>query len=144
MSALPRNLEKMSVADLSDLQRKITAAMVKQYEVVANDFRQREAALEQKKSDLREKLARMATDLNSHTKQVFGAPVVKVEAANGNGATRKRRMRRGKSVIAIKYRNPSVPTETWTGRGRAPRWLAALEKKGAKRADYAVTSQAGA
>lgn len=142
----PRNIEKMSVAELSELQRRITAAMVKQYEVVAADFKEREAALEQKKVDLREKLARMATDLNSHTKKVFGGAVVEVPAANGNGSTpRKRRTRHGKkAVIAIKYRNPHVPTETWTGRGRAPRWLTALEKKGGNRAAYAVTSQAGA
>jgi DNA-binding protein H-NS len=38
--------------------------------------------------------------------------------------------RRGK--VAPKYRNPENGLETWTGRGRQPRWLAALVKKGAK------------
>ena len=31
-----------------------------------------------------------------------------------------------KSKVAIKYRNPSNPAQTWTGRGRQPRWLSEL------------------
>ena len=62
---------------------------------------------------------------------------------NGNGAhkapttkAKGRKPRKGK--IAIKYRNPSNPAETWSGRGRPARWLAALEKQGNKRDQYAV------
>ncbi len=35
-------------------------------------------------------------------------------------------------VVAPKYRNPDNASETWTGRGRQPKWLAPLVKKGAK------------
>lgn len=38
--------------------------------------------------------------------------------------------------VAAKYRGPNG--ETWSGRGRAPRWLADLEAKGQKRDRYAV------
>jgi DNA-binding protein H-NS len=34
--------------------------------------------------------------------------------------------------VAPKYRNPDNPAETWTGRGRQPRWLAAKIKAGSK------------
>src|SRR5208283_3511564 len=37
---------------------------------------------------------------------------------------------------AVKYRSPSG--ETWTGRGRTPRWLVSLEADGKKREDFAV------
>lgn len=40
--------------------------------------------------------------------------------------------------VAPKYRNPENPSETWSGRGRTPRWLAALEAKGKKRAAFAI------
>jgi DNA-binding protein H-NS len=40
--------------------------------------------------------------------------------------------------VAVKYRNKDNPTETWTGRGRQPKWLAALLKKGHKIQDFAV------
>lgn len=31
----------------------------------------------------------------------------------------------GRAVVPPKYRNPDNPGETWTGRGRQPKWLAA-------------------
>jgi DNA-binding protein H-NS len=34
--------------------------------------------------------------------------------------------------VAAKYANPDDPSETWTGRGRKPRWLAAKLKDGDK------------
>ena len=37
----------------------------------------------------------------------------------------------------IKFKGPN-PDDTWTGRGRRPRWLVALEAKGKDREDYAV------
>jgi len=40
--------------------------------------------------------------------------------------------------VAPKYRNPDNPAETWTGRGRQPRWLAEKTKKGAKIMDFAI------
>ena len=43
---------------------------------------------------------------------------------NGNGS-HKAKARGRKPKIAIKYRNPSKPTETWSGRGRPARWLTA-------------------
>jgi DNA-binding protein H-NS len=48
------------------------------------------------------------------------------------GATRK------VSTVAIKYRNPKDATQTWTGRGRPPRWLAEQMKKGAKKESFLV------
>ena len=32
--------------------------------------------------------------------------------------------------VAAKYVNPDDPSETWTGRGRKPRWLSAKLKEG--------------
>lgn len=41
--------------------------------------------------------------------------------------------------VAVKFRNPKNADETWTGRGRRPRWLeAALKKRGAKIEHFAV------
>ena len=38
--------------------------------------------------------------------------------------------RNGKRSIAIKYRDPQNPENTWTGRGRMPRWMVAATKGG--------------
>lgn len=42
------------------------------------------------------------------------------------------------SKVAIKYRNRDNPSETWTGRGRQPKWLSAALKKGAKVQDFLI------
>jgi DNA-binding protein H-NS len=42
--------------------------------------------------------------------------------------------------VAIKYRDPSNPGNTWTGRGRMPRWMAAATKGGkAKKDDFLIS-----
>lgn len=46
--------------------------------------------------------------------------------------------RRGKRrAAAAKYRNPSTG-ETWSGRGRAPRWLLDAEKRGTSRDQFLI------
>jgi DNA-binding protein H-NS len=47
-----------------------------------------------------------------------------------------RRKKRGK--VRPKYRNPTNPTETWSGRGRQPRWFAAAIKAGKKESSLRV------
>jgi DNA-binding protein H-NS len=45
--------------------------------------------------------------------------------------------RKGKGTVAVKYRDPQNPENTWTGRGRMPRWMAAAMKGGkAKKEDF--------
>ena len=47
--------------------------------------------------------------------------------------------RKGKGSVAPKYRDPRNPENTWTGRGRMPRWLTAATKGGkAKREDFLI------
>jgi DNA-binding protein H-NS len=45
--------------------------------------------------------------------------------------------RSGKPVAA-KYMNPDNPGETWSGRGRKPKWLVAKLDKGKKITDFAI------
>ena len=48
-----------------------------------------------------------------------------------------RRGRRG--TVAPKYRDPKNAQNTWTGRGRMPRWMAAATKGGkAKKEDFLI------
>ena len=47
--------------------------------------------------------------------------------------------RKGKGSVAIKYRDAKNPENTWTGRGRMPRWMAAATKGGkAKKEDFLI------
>ncbi len=40
--------------------------------------------------------------------------------------------------VKPKYRNPKNRSETWTGRGRMPLWMAGLVKQGKKPADFLI------
>ena len=45
---------------------------------------------------------------------------------------------RKRSSAAPKYRNPANAAETWTGRGRKPRWFESALKAGRKPEDLAI------
>ena len=47
--------------------------------------------------------------------------------------------RKGKGTVAVKFRDPKNAGNTWTGRGRMPRWMAAATKGGkAKKEDFLI------
>jgi DNA-binding protein H-NS len=47
--------------------------------------------------------------------------------------------RKAMGTVAVKYRDPQNAENTWTGRGRMPRWLAAATKGGkVKKEDFLV------
>lgn len=80
--------------------------------------------LDQKKTEekaiLKQKLADMAKEQGFDLDDVLG-----------------KRSKRG--TVAIKYRDPENPANTWTGRGRMPRWMAAATKKrGVKKEDFLI------
>jgi DNA-binding protein H-NS len=55
-----------------------------------------------------------------------------VKPANGKAKPVKAR-----KPVAVKYRN-SETNETWTGRGKPPKWLVAMEAAGRKREEFTV------
>lgn len=56
------------------------------------------------------------------------------EALEGNA----RRERRPYPRVLPKYRNPDDPSETWAGRGKQPRWLAAQLRTGRTLDDFRI------
>lgn len=60
-----------------------------------------------------------------------------IQKALGGKAAAKPSKLAGKKV-APKYRNPANKSETWTGRGRQPKWVAAALKSGKKIEDLAI------
>jgi DNA-binding protein H-NS len=59
----------------------------------------------------------------------------------GAGALNGKKMghaRRHYPQVYPKYRNPAKPAETWAGRGKRPRWLAAQLKSGKRIDDFRI------
>lgn len=73
----------------------------------------------------------------------FQISPAEIQAAHGTakstGRKRKPAAERAGSrrLVAPKYRHPESG-DTWSGRGRAPRWLVAAERAGAERSQFRV------
>jgi len=91
-------LEKMSYRELLDTKSKIED-LIREKQV-------------SERAELRQRMEAMAREAGLSVSEIFG-----------DGRSNGRRRRTGK--VAPKYRNPKNPAETWTGRGRRPRWMVA-------------------
>ena len=76
--------------------------------------RARASVQDRSRSELRKKVETMIAEAGFKVTDIFGG-------RGGKGRT-----------VAAKYANPDDPSETWTGRGRKPRWLNAKVQEGAK------------
>jgi DNA-binding protein H-NS len=108
------DLDKMSVAELTALR---DAAEAKRLEKL-------ESAKAAVLAETRAKLAELGLTLEG------------VLPPAGLGQGRKAPKDSGGDKLPAKYRGPNG--EEWSGRGRLPRWLAALEAEGKKRDQFAV------
>jgi DNA-binding protein H-NS len=101
-------IDKLSYAELQELQSRV------------------EAALAEKRAEEKKRIRRKAAALAAE------AGFTLTEVVSKKTTDR----RRGK--VAIKYRNPKDPSQTWTGRGRMPRWLTAELAAGKSLEKFAV------
>lgn len=102
------DLKAMSVDDLLALRDRIAETLSNRVEAERRDLETRLARLRQ-------------VDLREPQRVARGGRVI------GRRAT-----------VAPKYRNPDNPSETWSGRGRKPRWLTAALKTGKKLRDFEI------
>lgn len=47
-----------------------------------------------------------------------------------------------RAKVAPKYRNPNNPDETWSGRGRQPKWMQRLQTEGMSMDDMVIAAAA--
>ena len=102
------NLNQYSLKELKDLQAQVAKA------IVSFEDRKKKEAL----AELEDK----ARALGYSLAELTGAPV----------AVRKR------SPAVAKYANPADASDTWSGRGRKPRWFEAALKSGASADSMAI------
>jgi DNA-binding protein H-NS len=86
---------------------------------------------------IRSKITRFAKAEGYTLEELFG---VSSGTGRGRKAAAKPGPKAGRKLgkVAPKYRNPANPKETWTGRGKQPRWMAALTAKGKKPEDFLI------
>jgi DNA-binding protein H-NS len=108
---------------------------VKELNALAVQAKKRSEALRKRKpiATVRKEAAALARKHGYTLEELVGAP----PAAAGKRAAKAVKVGK-RAKVAPKYRNPAKPTETWAGRGKPPRWMAAELKKGKKIADFAI------
>jgi DNA-binding protein H-NS len=106
------NLDAMSVDEMWQLHEEISQAL--------------SVRLTSEKRELEKRLAQLRRE--KETRQSEPADAVQ-------GAPRERRKY---PRVFPKYRNPNEPSETWSGRGKQPRWLAAALKTGHAIEEFAI------
>jgi DNA-binding protein H-NS len=68
--------------------------------------------------------------LENRLKQLKGGAEAERQSASAG--------RRPYPAVVPKFRNPDRPSETWAGRGKTPRWLAAKLKSGKRIDDFRI------
>jgi DNA-binding protein H-NS len=110
---------------------------VKELNALAVQARKRSDALKKRKpiAAVRKEVAALAKKHGYTLAELAGgaAPAAGAKRAAKSAAKVGKRAK-----VAPKYRNPAKPTETWAGRGKPPRWMAAELKKGKKISDFAI------
>ena len=86
--------------------------------------------------NLHEEIVAELTDKIADEKARLEERLRKIEAA-GN-FTGQEQERRPYPKVLPKYRNPNDPAETWSGRGKQPRWLVAQLRAGKKLDDFRI------
>ena len=110
------NLEAMSFDDLWSLHEEISRIL--------------SARITSEKRELEKRLA----ILNRGRDAIGDAP----QSYNADGKARRKYPR-----VFPKYRNPQTPSETWSGRGKQPRWLVAAMESGGKIDDFRIREAGG-
>lgn len=118
--------------DLSGLSAKELGALIKSAKKQQTFVAKRPAI-----TRVRSQLTKLAKASGYTIEELFADVAPARGRAKATKAPAKKAVRKlGK--VAPKYRNPANPKETWTGRGKQPRWLAAHTAKGKKVEDFLI------
>jgi|SRR5690554_621488 len=119
--------------DLNDLTQK-------ELDTLITKARRRKTVLKKRKpiATVRSKLTAQAEAEGYTIEELFGGTTARKTAPRK--VAKKKAARKGRKLgkVPPKYRNPANKTETWTGRGKQPRWLAAQVAKGKKVEDFLI------
>lgn len=123
----------------------LSTLSAKELESLISQAKKRKTTLNKRKplAAVRKRISALLKAEGYTLEELFGnaapatrGPKASKAAAKAAPAARKARKPLGK--VAAKYRNPANTGETWTGRGKQPRWLAAYTAQGKKLEDFLI------
>lgn len=115
----------------------LNALSAKELDSLINKAKKRKTTLKKRKpiTTVRARLKAAAAAEGYTIDELFGGGTAgtAARAAKPAKAPRKTGIK-----VAPKYRNPARPEETWTGRGRQPRWMAEQVSQGKTPQDFLI------
>jgi len=97
------------------------------------------SALTAEKSVLENRLRRLQRGIETQpAAHAAKSSAAKSSHAAKSSAAKSSTRRRPYPAVVPKYQNPERPSETWAGRGKTPRWLAAQLKSGRRIDDFRI------
>ncbi|MCF3525246.1 H-NS family nucleoid-associated regulatory protein [Stenotrophomonas maltophilia] len=122
---MPIDLTGLSVKELRSL---ISTAEKQQTKILTRP----------KAAAMRAKINKYAKDHGYTIQELYEVPDAAAPSKSKKTTVRKSPSASKLGKVAPKYRNPATPNETWTGRGRQPKWMAALVQAGKSPADFLI------
>jgi DNA-binding protein H-NS len=117
----------------------LNSMSAKELEALINQAKKRRSVLSKRKpvATVRSRLEQIARAEGYSIAELFGTRGAAGTAAPARKSTRKPSKMAG-SKVAPKYRNPENESETWSGRGKQPRWLQAHTSQGRVLDDFLI------
>ncbi len=91
-----------------------------------------QALIKNAQSALEEKQVGMRKQVIAQIKELAASIGVTVEIIDD------KKSKKSSSTVAAKYANPANPSETWTGRGLAPKWMKSLTDQGRNKDEFLI------
>lgn len=115
----------------------LNALSAKELDSLISKAKKRKTTLKKRKpiTAVRTRLKAAAAAEGYTIEELFGSAGAAPRAARPAKAPRKTGIK-----VAPKYRNPAKPEETWTGRGRQPRWMAEQVAQGKAPEDFLIAN----
>src|SRR5690349_13274972 len=138
-TAVPQTLESLTYEQLVDLAAKVETQRNLKHREAEKAQREMRSILDTMLSTLKGTAIIPATAKSAKPAQIMPA----TKPTNGTHKVKAKTKPKTKgspmkgTKAPVKYRNG---TDTWSGRGKAPTWLANLEKAGRSRTEFAVTA----
>ncbi len=114
------DLSELTLIDLIGLQNALPAII--------------EQAKQSEKAILQQKIAALAAESGFELSEVFDTTLIAPEKE-----TKKKRKQIG--FVKAKYHNPENPEQTWTGKGRKPKWATLHLKEGGDLQDLLINPE---
>jgi len=110
----------------------------RELDALINKAKKRKTVLGKRKpiAAVRRKVAALAKAEGYTIDELFGTGGA--TASRAPKARKAAAPRKAAKKVAPKYRNPANAKETWSGRGKQPRWLAAQTAKGRKLEEFLI------